>query len=99
MTNYTVRVELHDADDGNEYEELHEAMRLEGFSRSISIDGVRYKLPSAEYSMVSDLSGSEILSKAESAANSVQPDPKPSILVTASETPRIHSGLKRIAAK
>lgn len=96
MTNYTVRVELHDADDGNEYDELHEAMRLKGFSRSININGNRYKLPSAEYSMVSDLSGTEILKKAEAAANSVQPTPKPSILVTGSDNPRLHSGLKRI---
>lgn len=95
MTNYTVRVELHDADD-NDYEKLHEEMRNQGFSRSIGIDGVRWKLPSAEYSMVEDLTPEQVLSKAQAAANKVQPVPEPSILVTGSPTPRVFSGLKKL---
>lgn len=98
MTNYTVRVELHGADGGDEYEDLHEAMRLQGFSRSINIDNVRYKLPTAEYSIVSDISAHEVLRKAQAAANSVQPAPQPSILVTGSAYPRVHSGLRRISS-
>lgn len=98
MTNYTVRVELHATENGNNYEELHLAMRRKGFSRTINIGGVGYKLPTAEYSMVSDLSGNQVLSKAEAAASSVQSYPKPSILVTGSDTPRLHTGLERVIA-
>ena len=95
MTNYTVRVELHDADDGD-YEDLHKAMSAKGFSRSLSIDGVRWKLPSAEYSMVADITPQQVLSKAQAAANKVQPEPEPSILVTGSPKVRVFSGLERI---
>ncbi|MGC0994705.1 hypothetical protein [Pantoea agglomerans] len=96
MINYTVRVELHDADDPDDYENLHKRMKAQGFSRSLGIDGVRYKLPSAEYSMVSNLTPEEILIKAQKAANRVQPDPEPSILVTGSPTPRVFSGLEKL---
>lgn len=94
MTNYTVRVELHYADN-DDYESLHEEMSGVGFRRTISIDGVKWELPSAEYSIVSDLTPKEILSKAQEAANKVQPEPEPSILVTGSPIPRVFSGLDR----
>lgn len=99
MTNYTVRVELHEADDSDDYERLHKQMRVQGFSRSLGIDGVRYQLPTAEYSMVSDLTAEEILTKAQTAANKVQPYPEPSILVTGSPTPRVFSGLEPVKNK
>lgn len=99
MTNYTVRVELHDADDSDDYEKLHKQMKIQGFSRTISINGVSYHLPTAEYSIVSNLTASVILGKAKSAANKVQPDPEPSILVTGSPSPRVFSGLDRVKSK
>lgn len=95
MTNYTVRVELHDADDGD-YEELHKKMRAQGFSRYLNINGVHWKLPSAEYSIVGELTPEQVLIKAQTAANQVQPQPEPSILVTRSPTPRVFSGLKKL---
>lgn len=95
MTNYTVRVELHDADN-DDYENLHEEMKKEGFSKRIKTNDGTYELPTAEYSTVSDLKATDILSKAEAAANRVQSRPKPSILVTGQETPRIFSGLKKV---
>lgn len=95
MTNYTVRVELHDAE-SDDYENLHEEMRKEGFSKRIRTNDGTYELPTAEYSMVSTLKSPDILSKAEAAANRVQPWPKPSILVTGQENPRIFSGLKKV---
>ncbi|MDA5602994.1 hypothetical protein LRM19_01225 [Enterobacter sp. PI-10] len=95
MTNFTVRVELHDAD-SDDYEKLHDEMKAEGFSKRIRTDDGTWELPTAEYSMVSELKPSQILSKAEAAANRVQPKPKPSILVTGQETPRIFSGLKKV---
>lgn len=95
MTNYTVRVELHDADDGD-YEDLHKEMRAQGFSRNLNINGVQWKLPSAEYSIVGELTPAQVLIKAQTAANKVQPIPQPSILVTGSSTPRVFSGLKQM---
>lgn len=93
MTAFTVRVELHDAEDL--YDDLHKAMSKEGFYRTILIDEVRYQLPTAEYSLPnSDLLAQEVLDKAERAANSVKSKPQPSILVTRTEIRRYHSGLK-----
>ena len=47
MTSFTVRVELHDADD-DDYSSLHRAMAEEGFVRWIKNgDGVKYRLPTA----------------------------------------------------
>ncbi|MGX9838109.1 hypothetical protein ACH32B_19290 [Enterobacter dykesii] len=94
MTNFTVRVELHYAD-ADDYERLHAEMKAQGFYRTILIDDVRWELPTAEYSVVSDLTPEQVLSKAQAAANKVQPAPEPSILVTGSPTPRVFSGLNR----
>jgi len=95
MTAYTVRVELHDAE--GLYDELHKAMSAQGFYRWISIEGEKFQLPTAEYSLPqSDLSASQVLARAERAANSVKPKPKPSILVTKTESKRYHSGLKKL---
>lgn len=96
MTNYTVRVELHDAK-GDDYEKLHKEMKVQGFSKRITIGGLTYELPTAEYSLRSDSTTKEaVLKKAETAANKVQPKPKPSILVTASTQSRAFSGLKQV---
>ncbi|UJD93765.1 hypothetical protein FS593_05390 [Lelliottia amnigena] len=96
MTNYTVRVELHDAD-SEDYENLHEEMRKQGFYKQINVDSGSYELPTAEYSKVSDdLSSTDILKKAQTAANKVKPKPEPSILVTGSTSVRVFSGLKKI---
>jgi len=97
MTNYTIRVELHGAEGGDKYEKLHEAMKAQGFSKTITIDGATYELPTAEYSLRSNSTSKQaVLKKAETAANKVQPKPKPSILVTSSELSRAFSGLKKI---
>lgn len=94
MAKYTVRVELHDAE-GNDYDKLHEEMKKRGFSRILKINGVRYHLPTAEYSMVAISSRVRVLKRAEAAANAVKPHPKPSILVTSSALSRVFSGLKK----
>lgn len=51
MARFMVRVVLHDAaDDGRDYDKLHEAMERAGFGRTIrSDDGVTYHLPPAQY--------------------------------------------------
>lgn len=54
MASFTVRVELHNATEGD-YEELHAAMENEGFIRPIQgSDGKVYRLPTAEYNRVLD---------------------------------------------
>lgn len=95
MSAYTVRVELHDAE--GLYDDLHEAMEAQGFKQWILIAEEKFQLPTAEYSLPqSDLSASQVLARAELAANSVKPKPQPSILVTKTEIRRYHSGLKKI---
>ena len=50
MTNYLVRVELHNAQ-RSDYDVLHQAMIIRGFGRTIQADNGRlYELPPAEYS-------------------------------------------------
>ncbi|WP_333610136.1 hypothetical protein [Pantoea piersonii] len=96
MTNYTVRVELHDAD-SDDYDSLHNEMHKRGFRKTIRIDDETWELPTAEYSYIADgTSRASVLAKAEVAANKVKPKPQPSILVTASDRRRVFSGLKKV---
>jgi hypothetical protein len=94
MTNFTTRVELHDADEDN-YEELHDAMKAEGFVRWIKDqDGNKLRLPTAEYNLPdATLNRQQVLQRAKRAADSVKPNPTPWILVTESAG-RTWSGLK-----
>jgi hypothetical protein len=68
MSSYTTRVELHRASDAD-YENLHVAMKREGFSRLIkSSDGTTYRLPPAEYNYVGDGNVDQVLAGAQRAA-------------------------------
>ncbi|WP_413942716.1 hypothetical protein [Bdellovibrio sp. HCB-162] len=50
MARFLVRVELHDADEGeNTYEHLHDEMENVGFLKTIFVDDEEKKLPPAEY--------------------------------------------------
>ena len=52
MSNYLARVELHDAEEEEDYAVLHTAMEQRGFLRQIQgDDGVPYQLPNATYVM------------------------------------------------
>ncbi|WP_310397290.1 hypothetical protein [Hymenobacter sp.] len=54
MTQFIVRVELHNAD-ASHYERLHEIMHNAGFGNAIlGEDGKAYRLPAAEYHGKSD---------------------------------------------
>ena len=65
---YTVRVELHDADD-DDYEDLHAYMEKEGFVRYLSLEGgTKLQLPTAEYSTYSNKGKDGVLAKAKAAA-------------------------------
>jgi hypothetical protein len=94
MTNYTVRIELHNADE-DDYASLHAAMEDNGFVRWIAgKDGSKNHLPTAEYNLADTvLELSEVLDRAKTAANSVKPTPTPWIFVTKSAG-RYWSGLK-----
>jgi hypothetical protein len=94
MTSYTVRVELHDADQ-DDYGGLHAAMENGGFVRYItSTDGSKNRLPTAEYNFPNTaLTRADILKRAKEAANAVKSNPTPWIIVTESAG-RSWSGLK-----
>ncbi|ENG0954564.1 hypothetical protein ABSL26_004412 [Yersinia enterocolitica] len=81
MADFTIRVELHDAD-SDDYETLHEKMNAKGYKKEISTEGKTYKLPTAEYVCSKDLSTSEIRDDVLRIANSVKP--KSDVLVTKS---------------
>lgn len=71
MTQFTVRVELHDAD-WDDYDVLHAEMRKEGFSTTITgSDGKTFELPTAEYCYEGDITRDQLLDKAIAAANRV----------------------------
>ncbi len=69
MANFTVRVELHQAE-WDDYQALHSAMELQGFSRLITADnGTTYHLPWAEYNTAGNLTSAQVLDAARAAAN------------------------------
>ncbi len=90
MAQFTVRIELHDAQ-WADYDTLHAAMERQGFSRLITADdGRRYQLPLAEYDSTANLTSSRVLEIAQTAANST--GKRNSVLVTEAKS-RAWSGL------
>ncbi|MVN76908.1 hypothetical protein GO988_11290 [Hymenobacter sp. HMF4947] len=90
------RVVLHRIDDSEDYTDLHSQMESRGFSRIIvGSDGRRYRLPPAEYVLVSDTLNRENVKKlAEAAVAEVMKDEttyikkankEPSIMVTSGD--------------
>ena len=66
MSQFTTRVELHDADSAD-YEELHEEMEKRGFTRTVtSSDGITYQLPTAEYNYEGSAERSDVLREGKS---------------------------------
>lgn len=69
MTNFITRIELHGAYE-NDYENLHSQMGARGFARTIKgNDGVTYRLPTAEYYIISNSSLQDVYNAAIAAAN------------------------------
>jgi hypothetical protein len=69
MANFTVRVELHNAQ-WSDYDQLHSAMEQKGFSRHItSDDGKIYQMPWAEYNGTANLTSSQVRDIAKEAAD------------------------------
>jgi hypothetical protein len=82
MTSFTVRIELHDAD-WKDYDKLHTEMIGQGFVHTIeSGDGIVYELPPAEYNFEGNLTKSEVLDRAKTAAD--RTNRKNAVLVTES---------------
>jgi hypothetical protein len=72
MAGFTTRVELHYAN-AEDYQKLHEAMKKQGFSRTINGDnGITYHLPTAEYLYYGEITASSVVDKAKVAAGSVK---------------------------
>ena len=92
MRKFTTRVELHSAQ-STDYDELHEAMKTKGFSRFIKRGGVKYHLPEAEYNCSGEITKTQVLELAKSAADSV--GKSSSIVVTESKGSREIHGLKK----
>lgn len=91
MTLFTVRIELHSAS-AADYEKLHLFMMQAGFLRTIvaDADGIRYALPTGEYNFEGESTISEILARAQSAA---QRTGKTSAILVTEGTRRIWVGL------
>lgn len=80
MADFTVRVELHLAD-SSDYESLHEAMEAHGYSRIIiDVNGVRYYLPTAEYTTTKNATSGSVREQVAQIASSVKANPR--VLVT-----------------
>jgi len=72
MSHYLTRIELHTAVFPDDYNTLHKAMRLKGFSNSIqATDGKIYELPTAEYYMISNSTLEQVYNLAVEAANTI----------------------------
>jgi Endoribonuclease GhoS len=95
MAQYITRVELHDAV-WSDYAKLHEAMRREGFSQTITAnDGAVYELPPAEYNYIGQETRAQVHDKAKRTARTI----KPSFAVLVTEAVGITwSGLKLLKA-
>jgi hypothetical protein len=93
---FTVRVELHGAENESEtYAALHKAMGKRKFHRSIRQNESTYELPPAEYHRSGDgLTGEDVLEDGKAAAKELWG--KFAVLVTVTESPKLHWGLKKI---
>lgn len=90
MARFTIRVELHDAD-RDDYEQLETALAERGITDIIvSDDGVRYKMPPAEYQCLGDLTAEQVRQMCANAAQTT--GKRHAILVTEAKA-RSWSGL------
>jgi hypothetical protein len=90
MATFLTRVELHQAD-ATDYQRLHEAMAAQNFLRTIRGDnGLRYHLPTAEYSSQGELDAGSVLNLATQAVQSIG---KTASIITVNWTHAKWSGL------
>jgi len=95
-TKFTVRVELHGADeDGDDYDRLHDEMGENGFKKYLYYPGSKetFALPTAEYRYFSETeTNQQVVDKAYNIANRVKRNPS----VISTEGPIARRGLKEI---
>lgn len=71
MARYTIRIELHDAE-WEQYEAMYEHLEAQGIIDIIEGgDGVRYKMPPAEYNYDGKATREQVLDMARSSASKV----------------------------
>lgn len=96
MSKFTTRVQLDGNPTWQDFDNLHAAMRRQGFTQTITDgDGVEYELPHAEYNREGSLTTSQVLDEAKAAAGSVWSDFR--ILVTESNGRTWHN-LKKVGS-
>lgn len=85
MARFTIRVELHNARSGEDYETLHAEMAKEGFGRTIQFEGdpTVYHLPTAEYNYLGNIDTDDVRDLAKKAA--ARTGKQFSVLVTKSD--------------
>jgi len=96
MNRFTTRVELHQAD-SDDYDTLHDEMKSEGFSRTISLEGenVVYHMPTAEYNKHGEnMTSEQVLEAAKRAASKT--GNKYSVLVTKTTERRYWHNLEAV---
>jgi hypothetical protein len=91
MANFTTRVQLNGNPSSDDYEQLHSAMKEQGFSRIIFTENNYYWMPHAEYNRIDDTTIHQVRTDAATAAATVSNDFE--ILVT--QGTRAWQGLER----
>ncbi len=82
MAEFTVRVELHNAD-ADDYELLHQRMASRGYAKEVQGDNGRmHALPTAEYIATKNLSVVQVRDEVFAIAQLIKPSPYPEVLVT-----------------
>jgi len=72
MSQFTTRVELHDAV-WSDYTKLHQQMAARGFRQTVTaVNGAVYELPPAEYDYEGTATRAQVLEMAKEAAKSVK---------------------------
>jgi hypothetical protein len=92
MAKFTVRVELHDEENGD-YPKLHKQMEKRGFERTLKVNGTLYQLPDASYAYEGDEMNEQVYDKARAASDAISRDS--GIVVTKSEGGRFVGGLRK----
>lgn len=72
MSFFLVRIELHHAKWPDDYDPLHTAMRVEGFTTAVTYGGKSLHLPTAEYAINSEQTTAQILEKSKKAASTTK---------------------------
>lgn len=98
MAIFTVRVEMHGADEREIYDDLHADMEAADFKRYLTFGSQKKRLPSGEYSIIGDYSIGDILRTADGIAGGVAKKhgltKSPSVLVTKADGGRVQANLE-----